>query len=267
MDGAATERVLAGGNMGGAVRAGDSVRRPVGAWSPTIQHLLQHLRDRGLTWVPQPLGTDDLGRDSVSYLPGVVPQYPLPKWIWPEEILISAAQHLAQLHQASASFGTAGAVWRMPVHEPVEVICHNDFAPYNMVFTDQRLTGVIDWDTASPGPRIWDLAYLAYRLVPLTDPANRDAPDLGLRERARRLHLLSDAYGPGHDADQMLAVAVQRLHELAAFTDDRADAGHEHLREHARLYRRDARWIAAQGGGLASGIGHRLPRREENNHD
>ena len=57
-----------------------------------------------------------------------------------------------------------------------EVICHNDFAPYNLMFEDGRLTGVIDLDLASPGPRVWDMAYTAYRFVPLTDPANPDAP-------------------------------------------------------------------------------------------
>lgn len=40
------------------------------------------------------------------------------------------------------------------------------------MFEDGTLTGVIDLDLASPGPRVWDMAYTAYRFVPLTDPAN-----------------------------------------------------------------------------------------------
>ena len=48
--------------------------------------------------------------------------------------------------------------WQTPAHKPPEVICHNDFAPDNMVFDGRRrLVGVIDGDTASPGPRVWDL--------------------------------------------------------------------------------------------------------------
>ncbi|NYH91215.1 aminoglycoside phosphotransferase (APT) family kinase protein [Actinopolymorpha rutila] len=31
---------------------------------------------------------------------------------------------------------------------------------------------LVDWDTAAPGPRMWDLAYLAYTLVPLAAPEN-----------------------------------------------------------------------------------------------
>lgn len=61
------EQVLGGGNMGGAVRAGDTVRRPAGPWSPTVQRLLAHLRRRGLDWVPRPLGVDEQGRDRVSF--------------------------------------------------------------------------------------------------------------------------------------------------------------------------------------------------------
>jgi hypothetical protein len=238
------EEALAGGNMGGAVRVGTSVRRGAGAWTPTVQRLLRHLREHGLTWVPQPLGTDDLGRDSVSYLPGTVPQYPLPAWIWADDVLVDTTAHLARLHRASASFDTGGAVWQLPVHEPAEVICHNDFAPYNMVFTDQRLTGVIDWDTASPGPRAWDLAYLAYRLVPLAGPTNDDAIGGDLAERARRLRLLCDAYGNGMHPAEVLPVAVERLYDLADFTEARADQGQEDLRSHVDLYRRDARWIS-----------------------
>lgn len=248
------EKTLAGGNMGGAVCVGVTVRRRAGAWSLTIQRLLRHLRQHGLDWVPEPLGRDPDGRDSVSYLAGEVPQYPLQDWMWSEDILVDAARHMAQLHAASADFDTIDASWQIPAHEPIEVVCHNDFAPYNMVFADGRLTGVIDWDTASPGPRVWDLAYLAYRLVPLTDPANGDGLVSNVRQRARRLRLLCDAYSrhPGNEVDPaaVLPVAVQRLHDLAQFTQARADSGQDELRSHVDLYRRDAAWISATSKAL-----------------
>ncbi|RAO12378.1 phosphotransferase [Micromonospora noduli] len=248
------EEALPGGNMGGVTRVGATVRRGAGTWSPTIQRLLRHLRERGVTWAPQPLGTDEHGRDSVSYLPGIVPQYPLPDWVWSDDVLTDAGVHLAQLHQATASFDTVGGVWQFPVRQPAEVICHNDFAPYNMVFTDRRLTGVIDWDTASPGPRSWDLAYLAYRLVPLAHPDNGDAIDSDVRERARRLRMLCDAYGSGQDPAHVLQAAVHRLHDLAAFTEARADQGQESIRSHVGLYRRDARWITAHADQLGRDV-------------
>lgn len=76
MTGADGEEVLPGGNLGGAVRVGDTVRRPPGPWTSTVQRLLGHLRDHGLTWVPEPLGVDEQGRDTVGSLPGVAPRYP-----------------------------------------------------------------------------------------------------------------------------------------------------------------------------------------------
>jgi hypothetical protein len=249
------EEVLAGGNMGGAVRVGATVRRRADTWSPTIQRLLRHLRQHGLDWVPEPLGLDEGGRDSVSYLPGEVPQYPMPDWVWGENVLTDAARHLTRLHAASADFDTTAGVWQIPAHEPVEVICHNDFAPYNLVFTDGRLTGVIDWDTASPGPRVWDLAYLAYRLVPLTDPANGDGLNSDVVQKAQRLRLLCDAYGHDLGPAAVLPVVVQRLHDLAAFTQARADAGQEDLRSHVELYQRDAAWITAHTEALSSTTG------------
>ncbi|MEV6847556.1 aminoglycoside phosphotransferase family protein [Actinoplanes sp. NPDC051411] len=235
---------LPGGNMGGATRAGATVRRNAGPWSPTIQRLLGHLHDHGVDWVPSPLGFDERGRDSVSFLPGLVPNYPLPHWIWTDDVLADAGRRLAQLHRATATFDTTDAVWQLESRSPAEVVCHNDFAPYNMVFTDGRLTGVIDWDTASPGPRVWDLAYLAYRLVPLTEPQNVEAGPIDPHRRAGRLASLCDAYADGPRPADVLPVVVDRLHALANFTQSRADEGNEHLRSHVDLYRNDAAWIA-----------------------
>ena len=59
----------------------------------------------------------------------------------------------------------------MPGDLPAEVVCHNDFAPYNVVFDDGGPVGVIDWETAAPGARVWDVAYAAYRWVPLSRSA------------------------------------------------------------------------------------------------
>ena len=43
---------LDGGNAGGAVRVGDTVRRAAGPWTPAVHALLAHLADHG--------GADDL---------------------------------------------------------------------------------------------------------------------------------------------------------------------------------------------------------------
>lgn len=226
--------------MGGAVRSGDTVRRPSGPWTPTVQRLLAHLRAHGVPGVPRPLGTDEAGRDVTEHVEGVVPAYPMPDWAWTDDVLRDAARLLRRVHDASVTFDRTGAVWRLPVREPAEVVCHSDAAPYNMVFRDGRLVALIDWDAAAPGPRVWDLAYLAYRLVPL-GPAGADPGPVPDAERRRRLALLCRTYGDVEPAD-LVPVVVERLRALAAFT--RARAGDDaDLLGHVDLYRRDAAWV------------------------
>jgi hypothetical protein len=215
-------------------RDGDRVLRQAGPWTDSVQALLRHLRARGVAWVPEPLGRAADGREAVGFLPGEVPAYPMPAWVWEDDVLVDAARWLRALHDATLDFELVGRRWRMPVHEPVEVVCHNDFAPYNFVFRDGSLAGVIDWDTASPGPRVWDAAYLAYRLVPLTAPGNPDAIPSTPAERTRRLRLLCAAYGGLEPAD-VVATAARRLDELML------------LGRHVEIYAADAAHLRSGG--------------------
>lgn len=232
------EEELTGGNSGVVVRAGDTVRRAAGPWSPAVQRLLATLRAAGLTEVPAPLGLDDQGRDVVSYLRGEVVNDPLPAWLWSEAILLDAAALLRRMHDASTELALEDLEWQLPGHRPVEVVCHNDVAPYNMVFQDERLVGLIDFDTASPGPRIWDFAYLAYRIVPLAEDALDGGPPLA--DRLHRLDALIEAYGSIFSSHQVLVTMADRLEDLARFTDRRAtDTGRDDFVEHAAMYRRD----------------------------
>ncbi len=64
------EIALPGGNVGGAVRVGDTVRRATGPWTPAVHALLNYLADAGLTGIPRVLGFDDRGREILEYLPG-----------------------------------------------------------------------------------------------------------------------------------------------------------------------------------------------------
>ena len=199
-DSSEPEVALAGGNMSQVVRRGQAVHRTAGPWTPTVHRLLDHLHANGVTWLPRPLGLDDQGREVLTYLPGTVPSYPMPSWVWSEDVLVGAGRRLAQIHQASAAFDTTDATWQLPAHTPAEVICLNDVAPYNMVFDDaHQLTGFIDVDTASPGPRAWDLAYLAYRLAPLSQFEDTGADPPSMAFRGSRLELLCRAYAEAGD--------------------------------------------------------------------
>jgi phosphotransferase family enzyme len=259
------EEILAGGNMTAVVRVGDTVRRAAGPWTPTIHAFLRHLRANGFGLVPEPLGMDERGREILSLLPGAPATYPLPDFAWTDETLDTVAKTLRAFHDASAGF--EGAQWQWPAHEPREVICHNDFAPYNLMFEDGRLTGVIDLDLASPGPRALDLAYTAYRFVPLTDPANPDAPFPGEPEQRRRLTAFCAAYGD-QDPSAVAELAAAKLREMVAFIERAAAAGDAAQqtvleRGDVKIYERDIAYIDEFSRRLRSTGQIETPRRHK----
>ncbi|HXH79490.1 aminoglycoside phosphotransferase family protein [Nocardioides sp.] len=228
---------LAGGNMGEVSRRGDTVVRPAGAWTPAVHRLLRELVAAGVRGVPQPV---TIGEDHevLGFIIGTVPNDPTPEWVWAEAALLSSARLLRRAHDVTSGLDTQGP-WRSPVREPAEVICHNDFAPYNLVFDKGVVVGAIDWDYASPGPRLWDLAYLAYRIVPLSCGDRRDG--FTDEERAQRLRRLLAAYGCDAEPRHVNDVLRDRLLALATFSDDMAQRlGKPELSEHAALYRSDA---------------------------
>jgi len=185
VDGDADEEPLLGGNVGGAVRVGATVRRPTGPWTPTVHALLDHLAARGLDGVPRALGTDAQGREVLTFLDGDVPDL--------EAVttgqLASAAGWLARYHRAVGDFRPSAPVWRLTDRAlaPDEIVCHHDAAVYNMAFDGDRLVGVFDWDTAGPGVPLDELAFLAWSGVPFYRVVD---PDVA----ADRLTAIADAY-------------------------------------------------------------------------
>lgn len=244
--------------MNRVVRVGDTVRRIPGDCTQTIHRLLAHVRERGVTWVPAPLGYDDLGREILTFIPGAVP-HEMPEWVWSEVVLTDVARSLREWHDATIGFDVAGATWGLDARDPPEVICHNDFAPYNCVFRDGRLAGAIDFDVCAPGPRVWDIAYTAYRFVPLMPTLTAsDLPDagdrspFGLSDMRARLDTFLDAYSavgaPVHfSPSAVIASTIDRLRALAIWTTEHARMnGVAALANHAEMYSAHARWLITQ---------------------
>lgn len=238
------------GGVNEVVREGDRVSRPAGPWSPTVQRLLGHLRGAGFTGAPRPLGlAGDGSREFVEFLPGEVGHDFRAPQCRTDASLIAMGRLLRAFHDASADFPRrTDDVWQLPPREPAEVICHGDAATYNTVFREGLPVALIDFDTAHPAPRLWDVAYTAYRFVPLHAP-DETALTLPVPEALRRLRLFAHAYGLSDgQRGELPAAAAERLRELVAHMREQAAAGHpaftRHLAEgHHRRYLTDARWI------------------------
>jgi len=242
---------LVGGHTAPVVRVGDTVRRVAGPWTPQVAALLTGLRAAGVAGVPEHRGLDGQGREVVAWVEGDVPVYPMPAWAWDDAVLVDVARAVRSVHDAAADLDLPRTGWRRAAVEPVETVCHGDVAPYNAVFVDARLVGLIDWDHALPAPRGWDLGYLAYRFVSLTPPGHRDGrPGSGPpAEQWRRVRLLAQAYG-GVDAVEIVRWAVRRLEDLIAYSYAEAAAGNAALQHtidagHVRLYEGDLGWVRA----------------------
>ncbi len=189
---------LVGGNVSTVVRVANTVRRNTGPWTPAVHALLRHLEKVGFTGAPRVVGLDDRGREVLSYVEGECGEYPLaPHWVT-DEALTAVATMLRRFHDAQRGFRPpAGGVWRSfgPPPPDAEVVCHHDAAPHNVVWRPDGTLALIDFDLASPGSRLYDVAYAAWTWVPLF--SDQDSMALGWRnpDRPRRLRLFADAYG------------------------------------------------------------------------
>ncbi|WDZ78841.1 phosphotransferase [Ensifer adhaerens] len=208
------ETPLAGGNVNaGVVRVGDTVRRATAPQSASVHRLLLHLEAKGFQASPRFLGLDDHGREVLSFLEG---KADVSSEIWlSENALAAAAALLRAYHDATADFTfTAADRWafRYPDQSRLEVVCHNDFAPYNLIFRGGEPAGIIDFDLAGPGPRLRDLAYLAYWMVPLSFHSDelKAAALTDLRDGSRRLKRLCATYGLALD-EALLAMVAEVL--------------------------------------------------------
>ncbi|TPG18160.1 phosphotransferase [Pedococcus bigeumensis] len=168
-----TTSLFARGRFAQPQRDGDEVRRRPHQDNSAVHALLQHL-DGSSEWPPY---GETFRRD---------------------QTLVSVARAVRALHDATAGFTPPdGAVWHLQeLGRPATIDCfgHHDLTPWNILFKGSQVTGVIDWDTAAPSNRVWDLSWAAYQFVPLHPEA--DLPAWGwdsVPHRRERLELFAAA--------------------------------------------------------------------------
>ncbi|WP_173531264.1 protein kinase family protein [Nonomuraea antri] len=241
---------LAGGFVNQVVRVGDTVRRAGGARAAFVRELLAGFERAGWAGAPRHLGTDERGREVLSFVAGEVPWEPArAAALRSDANLVRVAELVREFHDLTVGMARAFGA---------EVVCHNDLSPRNTVYrdpgdphladrnlgdqdpadrdpfgrnfggrdpadwnpadwhlaspdlADQYLGGrdpasldlggrglglgarpvaFIDWDLAAPGRRVHDLAHVCWQFLDL-GPGVRD-----VRQAARRLRLICDAYG------------------------------------------------------------------------
>jgi hypothetical protein len=197
------ELLTGGRTTHGVVRVGDTVRRPVLRDPAFARDCLLHLERVGFCGAPRFLGEDDAGREILSFLPGSVPS---DLGDYTDAQLGMAAALLRRFHDSTATMPSVRL-------GGFEVACHNDWAPTNTVFSGGEPVAMIDFDTAAPGERLWDLGYSAFTWLDLGNE------ELAGEEQIRRLGVFAQGYGLADCTVSRIAVyAVARQAGLAAST-------------------------------------------------
>ena len=223
-----SEVPLGGGRVtSGVVRIGDTVRRPQSANAAFVHRLLRDLEHVGFDASPRLLGIDAADREILTFVEGDVPS-DCGELVWDDAQLRAAAQLLRRFHDATATSTLRGAS---------DVVCHNDFGPWNLVWRQELPITIIDFDDAAPGWRMDDLGYAAWKHL------NLGLIERPVEEQRRRLGVFADAYGASVDEELLRAIegAQRRMHTLIELA---TDAGRHDALSQIRL---EQRWLRANG--------------------
>lgn len=253
---------LDGGRDGKIKKSGNRVIRPANEWSSDIHKFLSFLINEGFSSVPVPYGFTEQNEEILSFVPGTAYNYPLPKEFLRDQMLILSAKLLKKYHEAGSKYVgnlSGKEKWMLPKIEPVEVMCHGDYAPYNVTLIDGKPAGIIDFDTLHPGPALWDIVYAVYRWVPFTSPENPDHYD-SLNEQIRKAKIFLDAYGASQEQrEELPKMMAKRLTALVDFMTSQADSGNEDFAKncndgHAKIYLSDISYILSNESSIIKGI-------------
>ncbi|NDI33218.1 phosphotransferase [Chengkuizengella sediminis] len=247
---------LIGGRIGKIHKIGETVVRPSNKWTKDIHCFLQFLHEEGVDIVPKPFGINEKKEEILSFIPGDVFNYPLPEKLLIDSMIVSSSKLLLKFHKYSERYVsrlTNYEQWMLPVSYPIEVMCHGDFAPYNVTIVNNEAAGIIDFDTLHPGPKMWDISYAIYRWVPFDSHGN-------LKEQIRKAKLFLDTYGVDSESKtSFISILIARLNSLTDFMRSEASNGNKdfqlHIEEgHIQLYLDDIEYLKGNEEEITLGI-------------
>jgi hypothetical protein len=254
------EEMLTGGNVSNVYRSEDTVRRELKPDSVKIHKLLQHLESKGFDYAPKFLGIDEKGREILSFIEGEAGNYPLKEYMWSNDVLKEIAKMLRLYHAAVSDFPLSDE-WKPMDNTPekMEVICHNDFAIYNIIFNHEKPVGIIDFDVAAPGPRLWDIAYTLYTCVPLSRLYHSETGEAVYYDSStdadrikQRVKLFFESYGIEGMEEDYLEMVLLRLDGLCKYMIKRASEGDIAFQKmmeqgHLEHYQKEIKFICKHG--------------------
>jgi aminoglycoside phosphotransferase (APT) family kinase protein len=207
-DGAMTEVALSGGGSTVVTRRGDVVLRQGRPWSQDVFEVLRQLP--GIA--PRPLGFAEDGREMLTYVEGETAPV-----CWSPAAANEVGRILRQVHAVPIPPGdrTWMPWWGRNLPGGDIVLGHCDAAPWNFLAQRGLPVALLDWDTAGPVPRRWDVAQTAWLNCQLHD--DDVAAKIGLpniNARAALLQAFATGYGltPGQRStlvSDMIEVATR----------------------------------------------------------
>lgn len=251
--GAGSKERLVGGRSE-IFKEGAEVYRPKPFNHAEVHKFLNYLRSRGSRITPKVIGTTET-QEILSFMKGTV-YNELPPALQTDRMLETAARLLREFHDFSEGYVQqleGNEQWLLPAQAHVELICHGDFAPYNVTIVGECAKAIIDFDTIHPGSAMWDISYAIYRWVPFE--AGGD-----LQEQIRKAKVFLVAYdSEWWDNETFVYVLTQRLEALVQFMQKEAEAGNETFKQniedgHMQKYLEDIEYLKVNREAIESGV-------------
>lgn len=224
---------LSGGREKAIFKHQNTVVRPLNHWSKSVHQLLKHLHQHGFKQCPKFISADEC-QETLSFMEGDTYNYPLNGAIASKTALLSVAKLLREFHRVSKSFverfNVSDMPWMLPAQQPIELICHGDFTPYNVALQGEQVVAVFDFDTAHPAPALWDLAFTVYCWAPFK--VEQSGALEHICEQIDRARLFCDAYNASKEQRfNLVPTIIRRLQALIDYMRSEAQSGNAQFQQ------------------------------------